>query len=253
MKKLATLLIACTILSLSRAQTIQVTMDKTTSLIFPFSILHIDRGSRDVLVQPVKEAGNILLIKAATAEFIPTNISVVTSDGSVYSLPVVFTAEPAVTVYQLPAQKSSSVETYAGGILDNPITIHGIKDSRWDMLARVNGIYLKDDVMYYQLVLTNVSPVDYDIDLLRFYIRDKHNGRRTAVQENELKPLYLAGNTTQVKANGHSAIVAALQKFTIPDGKYLAVELMEKNGGRNLKMKVWNRKIMKAMILPDLK
>lgn len=253
MKKLAILYIFCTAITVGNAQTIQLTTDKTTSLIFPFSILHIDRGTRDILVQPIKEAGNILLVKGAVPEFTPTNLSVVTSDGSVYSLPLVFNAEPSLTVYQLPVQKSYSIETYANSILDNPISIHGIKDYRWNMRVRVSGIYMKNDLMYYQLSLANESPVDYDIDVLRFYIRDKHTHRRTAVQENELKPLYVAGNTAQVKANSQSAIVVALQKFTIPDGKYLAVELMEKNGGRHLKMKVWNRKIMKAIILPDLK
>jgi hypothetical protein len=40
--------------------------------------------------------------------------------------------------------------------------------------------------------------------------------------------------------------VIALPKFTIPDGKYLSIQIMEKNGGRNLFLKVRNRKIMKA-------
>ena len=62
-----------------------------------------------------------------------------------------------------------------------------------------------------------------------------------------------ASNTTQVKANGTSSIVVALNKFTIPDAKYLAVQIMEKNGGRHLFMKVSNNKIMKAITLPDLR
>ena len=111
----------------------------------------------------------------------------------------------------------------------------------------------KDDVIYYQLCLSNDSPVDYDIDLLRFYIRDEKRSKRTAIQENELKPLFIAGNTSQIKANSTSVVVVALNKFTLPDAKYLAVQIMEKNGGRHLSMKVNNRKIMKAIPLPDLK
>jgi hypothetical protein len=89
--------------------------------------------------------------------------------------------------------------------------------------------------------------------LLRFYISDKKKSKRTAIQENELKPLCVAGNMTQVKANSNSVIVVALDKFTIPDAKYLAVQFMEKNGGRHLSMRVSNRKIMKAIPLADLK
>lgn len=121
------------------------------------------------------------------------------------------------------------------------------------MVATIDGIYIRENVIYYQLQLDNQSPIDYDIQLLRFYIRDKRKGKRTATQEQELIPLYVAGNTRQVKANRNCVIVVALDKFTIPDAKYLAVQVMEKNGGRHLLMKVRNKKIMQAITLPDQK
>jgi uncharacterized protein DUF4138 len=49
------------------------------------------------------------------------------------------------------------------------------------------------------------------------------------------------------------AIVFAINKFTIPDRKYLSIEINEKNGGRNLSLKLKNRIIMEAIPLPDLK
>ena len=121
------------------------------------------------------------------------------------------------------------------------------------MSVIVEGIYIKDDVIYYQIQLDNQSPIDYDIDLLRFYIRDKKKGKRTAIQETELKPLYIAGNTSKVKGNNHNIIVVSLEKFTIPDAKYLTIQIMEKNGGRHLLMKVSNKKIIEAICLPDLR
>jgi len=229
-----------------------ISKDKTTSLIFPFAIRHVDRGTKDVLVQQVKEADNILLVKAAIENFSETNLSVVTDDGSVYSFVVNFDNKPPVWIYHLPTNQKETVATYANGILDNSKTMNGIKDNSWDMLAEVAGIYIKDDVIYYQIRLINNSPIDYDIDLLRFYIKDKKKGKRTAVQENELKPLYIAGNTSHIKGNSQGVTVVALEKFTIPDAKYLAVEVMEKNGGRHLQMKVNNNKIIKAIPLPDL-
>ena len=230
-----------------------ISTDKTTSLVFPFAIRHVDRGTESVLVQPIKEVPTILLLKAASKDFPETNLSVITDDGSIYSFVVCYEKKPAVWVYHLPINKNATLATYANAILDNSQTIRGIKDKKWEMLAQIKGIYIRADVIYYQLYLVNQSPVDYDIDLLRFYIRDKKKSKRTAIQENELKPLYVAGNITQVKATSNSVIVVALDKFTIPDAKYLAVQFMEKNGGRHLSMKVSNRKIMQAIPLPDLK
>ncbi len=79
MKRIVGLMCACMVAVSGMAQTsLTITTDKTTSLIFPFPIRHIDRGTKDILVQQVKEADNILLVKAAAKDFPETNLSVVT-------------------------------------------------------------------------------------------------------------------------------------------------------------------------------
>lgn len=255
MKRFVCLVCVCWMFVSATAQTssLQITTDKTTSLIFPFPIRHVDRGTKDVLVQPVKEADNILLVKAASVKFPETNLSVVTGDGSVYSFKVNYTEQPENWIFYLPELRKSTIATYANGILDNHRTVRGIRDRKWDIAASINGIYIKDDIMYFQILLCNQSAIDYDIELLKFYIRDRKKSKRTAVQENELMPLHISGNIRKVKACDFSMIVVALDKFTIPDAKYFAIQLMEKNGGRHLAMKVNNHKLIKAIRLPDLR
>jgi conjugative transposon TraN protein len=254
MKQFVSLICAACLVTSSFAQqaSLLVAINKTTSLIFPHAIKHVDRGTKDILVEPVKESDNILLVKAASKDFLPTNLSVVTDDGSVYSFAVSY-GEPAEWVYRLPPQLQASIATYANSILDNPKTLVGIRDASWNIITRVIGIYIKNDVIYYQLDLTNGSAIDYDINYLRFYVRDKKKAKRTASQDLEIVPLYIAGNISHVRAGDHHCIVVALDKFTIPDAKYLAIEIGEKNGGRNLLMKVSNRKIIKALPLSDFK
>ena len=260
MKRFVCLICGCWILAClparqvsAQVSSLEIATDKTTSLIFPFPIRHVDRGTKDILVQQVREAENILLVKAAVQKFPETNLSVITEDGSVYSFKVNYSSDPSVWVWHVPVQNEATLATYADDILDNPRTLHGIRDRSWDMSAKVAGIYIKGDVIYYQLQLENRGPIDYNIDLLKFYIRDQKKGKRTAVQENEVTPLYIAGKISPVKANTANMIVAALDKFTIPDRKLLAIQIMEKNGGRNLLMRVHNNKIVKAISLPDLK
>lgn len=230
---------------------IPLATDKTVSLIFPFSIVHVDRGTKDVLAEQVKEQDNILLVKAAVKNFSPTNLSVVATDGTVYSFSLSYQENLTNLIYTIPVQQANSIEVYAKSILDNPRTIKGPRNHSWGINLLITGIYIKENVIYYQLRLTNQSPLDYDIDFLRFYIRDKRKAKRTASQENELTPGYIAGNTRQVKAMRQNTVVVALDKFTIPGGKYLAIEINEKNGGRNLSLKIRNNKIIKAKILPD--
>lgn len=232
-------------------QPLSITTEKTTSLIFPFPIKYVDRGTKDILVQPIKENDNILLVKAASKQFSETNLSVVTGDGNVYTFTVTYAANPSELTFHLPPNKKGTIATYASGILDNPGK-RIVKVDKSNVVAKVIGIYIKDDVLYCQLEIHNHSPLDYDIELLKFFLTDKRKSKRTAIQENELLPLHVAGNKSKVKAYNFSVMVVALEKFTIPDAKYLSIQLREKNGGRHFNLKIYNGQLLKAIVLPEL-
>lgn len=237
----------------AHAQTkLNITTDKTTSLVFPFAIKHVDRGTSSVLAQQVKEAPEILLVKAAVKDFTETNLSVVTDDGSVYAFTITYDNKPSVSVLYLPVNRTATISSYANMILDNERTVKRIKDKKYNMQAGIRGIYIKYNITYYQLYMNNDGPVDCDVDLLRFFIKNKKRSKRTAVQELEQKPVYSTGNSGKIKGNSNTVFVVALEKFTIPDKKYLVVRITEKNGGRHFLLKVNNKDILKAKPLPDL-
>ncbi len=253
MKHLVSLVCAIVLIYFVSAQRpVGITTDRTSSLIFPFPILHVDRGTKDILVQEVKESDNILLVKAGCRNFYPTNLSVLTGDGNLYSFLISYDSQPSTLVYKVAPQVKASVATRATGIIDNKPFLHGPHFNSWGMHGKISGIYIDHNIMYYQLSFANDSPIDYDIDFIRFYIRDKSGSKRTARQEIELKPIHIAGNVKMIGAGVSSSVVIALEKFTVPDAKVLAIEIGEKNGGRHLKLRVNNRKIIKAKMLPEL-
>ncbi|WP_187263742.1 DUF4138 domain-containing protein [Pontibacter beigongshangensis] len=97
------------------------------------------------------------------------------------------------------------------------------------------------------LVLSNKSPVPYDIDFVRFSLRDRKQVKRTATQEEERIPLYAYGYEEKtVEAGGTKVLVFALEKAPITKGRELVVELFEKNGGRHLQLKVRGKDILQA-------
>lgn len=251
MKYCICLLIFKWLMFIAHAQTLGISTDKTTSLMFPFPIKHVDKGTNDVLAQQVNV--NTLLIKAAGKDFSETNLTVFTDDGAVYTFRVLYDPYPRVWIYRLPVFTQATMETYAGGILDNPAIIRGPRDRKWNIEAAITGIYIKAGVIYYQIRVWNRSPIDYETELLRFFIRDKKSSKRTSTQENDLMPLYMIGRINVVKAYSDNVVVVALEKFTIPDAKFLGIQLMEKNGGRHLQMKVRNKFMLQAMTLPDMR
>jgi len=114
------------------------------------------------------------------------------------------------------------------------------------MQLSLKGLYINNDVFYFQLSPQNKSFISYDIDAIRFIIRDMRKSKRTATQEREIKPLYLYGNIKNVKGKLTQTCVIALPKFTLLDAKYLSIQVLEKNGGRDLHLNLQDWHIIQA-------
>ena len=249
--KQALMLIVCSwvLNAAAQAPVLKITTDKTSSLLFPFPVQHVDLGTAAILVQQVPLAEHILLVKAARAFFPETNMSVVTRDGQLYSFRVCYEKDLQEWVHQIPSAGKKSPDLQAAQLIDYPPTVRGLRDRNWDMTARVKGTFYKDDLLYLQLEITNKGPVDYDIEYLRFHLRDRKKVKRTAMQELEQKEQHIAGYTSRIGAGSSETMVVALPKLTIPQGQYLDIHLGEQGGGRHLRIKVGNGPLLRALRL----
>jgi len=238
---------------------LSITFNKTTNLIFPYAIKSVDRGSRDVLVQKAKGGENILLVKAGRENFPETNLSIITADGKLYSFLLRYTGNPSLlnisfakdtieNFASLPeaGTNEAQMEQMAERVSKEKRMLHGLRDKAYDMRLRLNGLYIQNNVLYFQVELRNCSNIPYDIDMLRFFIKDEKKASRTASQDIELTPLYIYGDTSSVKEHRTNILVFAMPKFTIPDKKYLLIQLIEKSSGRHLHLVVHNRTIVKS-------
>ncbi len=244
-----------------------ITFYKTTNLIFPYAIKSVDRGSRDILAQKAKGVENILQVKAGKREFEQTNLTVITADGKLYSYILNYTDTPNVLNIRFTDNKETPPQAFFSNAIANEAevqadaervvtekrNIHGIKDKSYGIKVKMDGLFIKDEVLFCRINLQNHSDVSYGIDQLRFYIRDQNKSKRTASQEIEISPLYVKGDTAVVAGKTEKVFVFALPKFTIPEKKYFAVEIMEKSGGRNLQFSAGNSVIVKAKSLSNLR
>ncbi len=239
---------------------IAIAYSKATNIIFPYAIVSVDRGSRDVLVQMAKGVENILQVQAARDSFPQTNITIVTADGKLTSFLVDYLAQPSVlnlslapedkrNVIAVPSEgiNRQEIENRAGSVLASEERNARISDRAFGVRLKLDGLFIREDVMYLRLHIRKRTNIPYDIDQLRFYIRDQKKARRMATQELEISPILLHNGTEKVNGNMNHSIVLAVPKFTIPDKKYLAIQLMEKNGGRHLELHVKNRTVVKAI------
>ncbi|WP_187263753.1 conjugative transposon protein TraN [Pontibacter beigongshangensis] len=240
---------------------LELTSQKTTTLVFPYTIRSVDRGSRDILAQVPEKVENVLQLKAAQEGFTETNLTVITSDGRLYSFEVTYADNPATTLVKLEPPTTGAapvvfantdlnqeqLQTISNLLAGEPRRCYGIKDKAGKVKAILEGIYVQGNTFFYRLVLSNKSPVPYDIDFVRFSLRDRKQVKRTATQEEERIPLYAYGYEEKtVEAGGTKVLVFALEKAPITKGRELVVELFEKNGGRHLQLKVRGKDILQA-------
>lgn len=242
-----------------------ITYFKTSNLVFPYAIKSVDRGSKDVLVQKAKGVDNILQIKAGKQDFEETNLTVITADGHLYSYILNYSDDPStLNIRFVTAGQNSTDALFVGGfineakmqadaemIMGKKRTVHGITDKKYRIKLGLNGLFIRGNLMYFKIKLENHSHMNYDIDQLRFFIRDQKKSKRTAIQELEIDPLYVHPDITTVTGQTECFLVFALPKFTIPDKKNLIIQAMEKNGGRHLELKVGNRIIVQSRALDD--
>ncbi|MBB1287040.1 conjugative transposon protein TraN [Flavisolibacter sp. BT320] len=241
---------------------LEVAYNKTTHLIFPFSIVSIDRGSAAILAQKASGVENILRVKADQKAFEETNLSVITSDGKLYSFLVSYNPSPSYVSVDLDSasdkpQKFGNKQNGSGTLNDGQL-VHYAKlslsaDKNLHLTAKtgdvtmvVEGVFVKESAMFLRFHLQNGSNINYDTDQFRLYVRDKAGRKRSAVQEREIIPLLIEGETTFVKADSAQRLVIAIPKLTITNGKYLMVEMTEASGGRNLLLKLKSKQLLRA-------
>jgi conjugative transposon TraN protein len=248
------------------AQKVPVTEHKMTNLVFPVAIRTGIKVSRDVLVQKVKGVENVIELKAARAHFAPTNLSVFGLDGRLYSFDVEYADNPPVLNFAVvPAPSGEATNLYPDKppllLADLPVD-HAtlVADARTlakekgflhtsvhseKMRLQVEGIYLKDSLLWFTLRLRNSAQVPYVPEYIRLFIQERTKATRTAIQETPIEPVYTAPPS---RITGRSAEIFALgySLFTVPRDKKLWLEISEQSGGRLLKLPISYKTILKA-------
>ncbi|MCD0470597.1 conjugative transposon protein TraN [Flavobacterium sp. JAS] len=248
------------------ANVLELGYSKTTSIVFPYPVRSVDKGSGDILVQKAKGVENMLLVKAAKVNFTQTNLTVVTSDGRLYGFVVNFneqcpvlslraddlTAVNGEILFSSEHDNQEKIKQYAQLALCQMKSTSGLYKSKYDIKLELTGLFIYQEILYFRVELVNQSKINYQVDQLRFFIRDQKKSLRTAWQEIEINPIFCTSELGTIFDRSRLSVVFALPKFTIPQGKYLTIEVIEKQGERQLELNIKNKHLMDLEILKSL-
>ena len=243
---------------------LSISYNTTTVLIFSAPVRPVDRGDRDILAQKQPGVENVLKLKAARKNFPETNLHVFTADGKVYAFDILYTdslastrnltwlsdrtkdqADGPVTILTGQPVNSEQMAQYIQQLKSLSHTHHGPTGHADRMTVRLDRVGIAGPLLLFRLQMANHSNLDYHLDFIRLYVRDRQKAKRTSVQEREILPVYEDSVTT---IPGDSAVthILALPAFSLADGKQFVLEAYEKNGGRNLTLYIKNKVLFKA-------
>ena len=248
MKTLIIIIFLATIGTVTYAQdTAYISRDKTTALFFNSSVKVIGKTPSDFEVKQIENG--LITLKAINPDFksVKLNIQDQNTD-QVYHIPVQYSYGRAGRRIEVGGNRAIIT------VIRSPITNYAAignqlaSGKRSDMVDRkkiggvkawVNKLSLANNKVFFRLDIRNRSNLPYDVDFIRFYIRDLKTVARMATHEQEIVPIYsnLNKHTTILKSK-EIAKVFGFHRFSLSDDQALNIELYERNVNRHLYLQI---------------
>lgn len=247
---------------------IQVGFDKTTFIVFDSEIDFFDVGSEDLLFE-ITAKPNIVKLKGAVESFAETNVTIITKKGQYYSFIVEYNSSPKLLNHILTTNGTAILidkeevkeEKEQSNLLkdfdyvekkissDPQRLTHSIYE--YKMGLAVTGIYVYKGNIYFNIVVSNRSSIDYKVETLMFSVQPRRKSKRnTTIQDVYIQPIHSKNLPSEILANQEvNNILVCFEPFTIPNDKVFDIQIVETEGSRTLDVKLQSRNILSAKII----
>jgi hypothetical protein len=127
--------------------------------------------------------------------------------------------------------------------------VYFLQDHNGKMKLQVKGVYAHGASIFFWLQLNNRSPLDYDIDSIRFLITAAGKNREPPSPPSSVQPVYVYDSTARVPGHSRAVSIFVLPRFTLSGGQQLLIHVQEKNGGRHLRVQATNWTLERARLI----
>lgn len=195
-----------------------------------------------------------------------SNLLVVNRNGSIFSYIVRYKAQLSKLNYFIPMSSSignersisnDSIQVAASGksidgkkyyyrkfcsyLLDRKQRIGRIKKRNEGIVLSVENIVFDTEQLYFVIRIENNSTLDYDLNFLNVSVETRQKGKRKSLQRLYQKPIFKYNLPLKIAENETARFVYVLPKFSLSDDRRAILELNEKNGERNIELKISHR------------
>lgn len=247
----------CAYSQVIQRDTIFVTTNNTTTLLFPQAITLCDIGSFDDY--GFKKNGNVLLLKAAGEDVKPTSIIVQYGDNKLLHSTLAYAPVPKELFIQFKEEKEAgfpnetrvkasadSVKDLTTKVVEKRLsnlvsdtkieykTIANI-DTKENIGLTLQNIIQDSEHLYLKVLFINKSKIDYGIDMVEYVFRDPVKDGKTGWQRHNVYAT-ATNNIDQIKAKDMKVLGFAVPRFTVSKKGEFMIVVREKNGTRSLSL-----------------
>ena len=132
-------------------------------------------------------------------------------------------------------------ERFAAFLLNRKEQIGRIKKRKQSIVLRVENIVFDKSELYFVIQIENKSSLDYDVNFLKFSVATRQKDKRKSVQRIGMEPIFKYNIPAKIPAKKTVKLVYVMPKFSLSNDRRGILELNEKNGERNVKLKISHR------------
>lgn len=247
--------------------TIYANDTKNVALFFPEPIRQGITGSDNFVFTYNREKEQYFgLLQAKPGK--ESNLLVVNRNGSIFSYIVRYKAKLSKFNYFIPmassignekpkVNDSIKVETsersidnstyyyqkFCSYLLDRNQHIGRITERYEGIVLSVENIVFDKEELYFVIQIENKSTLDYDLNFLNLSIETRQKGKRKSLQRLNQEPLFKHNLPSKIAENEIVRFVYVMPKFSLSNDRRAILELNEKDGERNVELKISHRYI----------
>ncbi|WP_179021815.1 DUF4138 domain-containing protein [Winogradskyella forsetii] len=247
--------------------TIYANDNKNVSLFFPEPIRQGITGSENFVFTYNRDKEQYFgLLQAQPGK--ESNLLVINRNGSIFAYIVKYKAKLSKLNYFIPLSHSignerpkvtDSIQTeisekkidnntyyyqkFCSYLLDRKQHFGYFTKRNSRVILSLDNIVFDKEELYFVIQIRNNSTLDYDLNFLNISIETRQKGKKKSLQRLYQEPIYKHQLPSKIAVGKIARFIYVMPKFSLSNDRRLILELNEKDGERNIEMKISHKYI----------
>lgn len=157
--------------------------------------------------------------------------------------PIVINSIQAETFEKSIDNRTYYYQKFCSYLLNRNQRVGRIKKRNESIVLSVENIVFDKEELYFVIQIENNSTLDYDLNFLNLSIETRQKGKKKSLQSLYQEPIYKYNLPSKIAEGKMIRLVYVLPKFSLSNGRRAILELNEKDGERNIELKISHRYI----------